>query len=254
MSGRENDTTAAGTGAVPDAGPRAKRGAAPARAARIEVAVDSVEDALAAFDAGADRVELCARLETNGVTPDLADVRRVVAAGRGPLAVMLRERADSYRASAREVDAMAASARAFSAAGAARLVFGVVADSGEIDPRACGAIVAACGGATPVFHRVFDALADWRGAIETLVSLGFGGLLASGGQSVRAPGATDRLRAVRGAIGGRLDLLPGGGVRADNARAVREASGSDWLHTSARDAHGRFSPGVLRALREAVAE
>jgi copper homeostasis protein len=218
---------------------------------RIEVAVDSVADALAAFAHGADRVELCARLETDGVSPRVEDVRRVVEAGLGPVAAMVREREDGYEATPADVETMAMHAAACAKAGAARVVFGVVRRDGTIDEDACARIIAACTGCEPVFHRVFDRMDDWRGALETLVRLGFRGLLLSGGESTRTPGALERLAAVREASAGRLDLLPGGGVRADNARAVADAAGAEWVHTSAR-VDGRLDPAALRALRAAL--
>lgn len=222
---------------------------------RIEVAVDSVADALEAFAHGADRVELCARLETDGVTPRVEDVRRVVEAGHGAVAVMVRERDDGYEATPADVETMAAHAEACVKAGAARIVFGVVRCDGTIDEDACARIIASCAGSEPVFHRVFDRMADWRGSLETLVRLGFRGLLLSGGESTRAPGALERLAAVREAAAGRLDLLPGGGVRADNARVVALAAGAGlsrgWVHTSAR-VGGRLDPTALRAVRAAL--
>ena len=43
----------------------------------LEVAIESVDDALAAQQGGADRLELCAALDLGGLTPSLGTVAQV---------------------------------------------------------------------------------------------------------------------------------------------------------------------------------
>ena len=45
----------------------------------VEAAVDSLDDALAAVEGGADRLELCANLAVGGTTPDPALIATVLA-------------------------------------------------------------------------------------------------------------------------------------------------------------------------------
>ena len=56
----------------------------------LEVAVDSLERAIAAERAGAHRLELCANLDVGGLTPGIELIRRIRAAVRIPMHVMLR--------------------------------------------------------------------------------------------------------------------------------------------------------------------
>jgi copper homeostasis protein len=89
-----------------------------------------------------------------------------------------------------------------------------------------------------VFHRAFDSIlaagTSVEDAVESLLTCGFDGVLTSGG-----PGnAVDNLPVFRGLVAsakGRLDILIGGGVRAENAGRILEAAGPGdrvWLHSS----------------------
>ena len=57
----------------------------------LEVIVTSLEEARAAEDGGADRLELVRNLEADGLTPELSVVERVLAAISVPVRVMVRE-------------------------------------------------------------------------------------------------------------------------------------------------------------------
>src|ERR1700759_2247552 len=72
----------------------------------IEAAVESLDDALAAVEGGADRLELCANLADGGTTPSedlIADVVERVAI---PVFVMIRPRGGSFVYSTSELDEM----------------------------------------------------------------------------------------------------------------------------------------------------
>lgn len=218
----------------------------------IEVAVDRVEDGLAALSAGADRVELCANLETGGVTPRMADVRRLCEAAPGRVVVLVREDGDHFRASAKSLAQMEHGIRESLEAGAAGSVFGVLTAASEIDREANSRLVATCDGRAAVFHRAFDMCREWRTSLDVLGKLGFARLLTSGGANVRAEGAVDRLAwMARHSVGG-LEILPGGGVRADNAGEIVRRTGCSQLHTSCRGADGAFDAGIIAAMRAAV--
>ena len=76
---------------------------------RLEVIACSLEDALAAESGGADRLELCSRLDLSGLTPPLEVVTAIVKAVRIPVRVMIRAE-DSFRAVGVEPSQVAAMA------------------------------------------------------------------------------------------------------------------------------------------------
>src|SRR5215470_10382463 len=72
----------------------------------LEIALESADDAVAAVDNGADRIELCAGLDAGGLTPSvgtLLEIRQLVDV---PIFAMLRPRNGGFCYSQREFDAM----------------------------------------------------------------------------------------------------------------------------------------------------
>ena len=69
----------------------------------IEACVDSLEDAIKAEKAGADRIELCSRLDLDGLTPDFALTKSVQGSVNIPLRIMIRPREGDFYYSDDEV-------------------------------------------------------------------------------------------------------------------------------------------------------
>lgn len=220
--------------------------------ALIEVAVDRRSDARTALAHGADRIEYCARLDTGGLTPQMWRVRELALAAPGKLAVLIRERPGPFTADASTVDWMCKHAAEALEAGAVAVVFGVLTDRNEIDVEGCRRVITVCDQGSAVFHRAFDFCRDPLRALDTLISMGFRRLLTSGGASVRAPGAVDRLAELVRRASGAIEIIPGGGVRADNAAEILQRTACGQLHSSCRRADGTFDVNELAALRAAA--
>lgn len=62
----------------------------------LEICIDSVESAIKAEKAGADRLELCENLLQGGVTPSAGKILRVIQAATIPVRVLIRPRAGNF--------------------------------------------------------------------------------------------------------------------------------------------------------------
>ena len=187
-------------------------------------------------------MEVCARLELDGLTPDAELVRAVKNATRLPVMAMVRLQAGGFVCGPAEVEEMCGSIGRLIAAGADGLVFGVLRGDATIDVEACRRLVACCGGRIAVFHRAFDKVADRVRGLEQLTELGFRRVLSSGGASCVADAAgVAEIRRMMGQAAGRIEILPGGGVRPGNVAELVRGTGCGQVHSSARPA-GR--PGV----------
>ncbi len=197
----------------------------------IEICCGSADDVFAAAAGGADRAELNSALPLGGLTPSLAEFRLAKKAGI-PLMVMIRPREGGFCYTEGDFAVMLEDARIFAAEGAEGLVFGVLKPDGSIDYERCRALCEAAGSAQKVFHRAFDVVPDWREAMDTLISLGFERILTSGQAASAALGA-DTLRDMVDYAAGRIEILPGGGIRPHNATGLLAATGCTQLHSSA---------------------
>src|SRR5881296_3445876 len=103
----------------------------------LEVAVASVEDALAAQGGGADRVELNAALALGGLTPSLGTLLEVKAAVRLPVLAMARPRPGGFAYSAADFRVLRRDLELLLQHGADGVVCGVLHEDGTVDMERC---------------------------------------------------------------------------------------------------------------------
>lgn len=206
----------------------------PPRLATVEICVDDVEGALAASSAGADRVELCAALDVGGVTPSAGTLAAL--AQRAPalaVSVLVRPRGGDFVHSPVEVEVICADvAAARRVVPVAGVTVGLLSPRGRVDRAALDAVVRAAGTAPVTFHRAFDTLADQPAALEELIGAGVARVLTSGGAATAREG-TAALRALVEQAAGRIEVMAGGGVRADHVADLVAATGVPAVHLRA---------------------
>jgi copper homeostasis protein len=201
-------------------------------AVRLEICCGSLEDARAAEEGGADRVELCAALCVGGLTPSLGTILEIEARVAIPVMAMVRPRAAGFHYRDSEIAVMERDVSAALEAGAEGVVFGALEADGSIDVAACRRLRAAARNREAVFHRAFDVTPDPFRALEQLVDLGFTRILTSGQRASALLGAPTLRRLVEQA-GDRIEILPGGGIRAHNVQEIVSATGCRQVHLSA---------------------
>jgi copper homeostasis protein len=196
---------------------------------KLEICVDSVESAVVAQRAGADRVELCASLIEGGITPSpgtMKVARRKLSLG---LMLMIRPRGGDFLYDDVETEAMLEDVHAAKSLGADGVVFGCLRADGSIDGDKTRTLLAAAKPLAVTFHRAFDVCRDPFEALEQLVELGVTRLLTSGQQSSVLEGI-ELIATLRERARGRIIVMPGGGITPSNVRKVVELSGADEIH------------------------
>ena len=215
----------------------------------VEAAVDSLDDALAAVDGGADRLELCANLNVGGTTPSESLIADVIARVSIPVFVMIRPRGGGFVYSTADLDTMRHDidrARELNVDG---LVFGVLNGSNRVDVIRTQSLVDAAGDLPVTFHRAFDRVVDQVDALDTLMDLGIARVLTSGG----APTASDGMRRIEELVDhgdDRIVILAGGGVREHNVRELVDRSGVPEVHARCENDAGRIRGIKLAASPE----
>ena len=199
----------------------------------LEVCCGNLDSVKAAVEGGAHRVELCSRLDLDGLTPlwmELREARELFPALR--IHVLIRPREGDFCYSPREVDRMGADIETALALGADGVVLGALDEKGDVDVAVMQELLAAARPWAPAltFHRAFDVCRRPFDALETIEGLGFHRILTSG-QAPSAQEGTDMLRELQERAN--LIILPGGGINASNARRILELSGCTELHASA---------------------
>lgn len=208
----------------------------------LEACLDSLDLAIKAEQAGAGRIELCDRLDIGGTTPSRALIESVVRAVKIPVFPIIRPRGGDFHYSSHEVESMKRDAEMALEAGAAGVVIGVLNADGTIDERRTRSVMESAPGVSVSFHMAFDSTPDQTAALETLVEIGIDRVLTKGG-APRAIEGVERLRALVEQSAGRIHILAGGGVRADNAEEIVRRSGVKEIHSRGLDVAAILAAG-----------
>ena len=201
----------------------------------LEIAANSVASALAAQAGGASRIELCSALELGGLTPSPATVAMVRERLRIPVHVLIRPRAGDFLYNDLECEAMLRDIEYCIAEGCEGVVLGVLDADGHVDKARCKPLIDAAGKVDVTFHRAFDLTRVPAQALEDIIALGCERVLASGGEATALEGAESIRRWIEQAAG-RIAIMPGAGVSAQNIAALKAATGASEFHASAKKA------------------
>jgi copper homeostasis protein len=175
-------------------------------------------------------LEVCARLDLAGLTPE-DDVLTAAVATGVPCMAMVRPRGGSHVWSRREHTALLEDVGRVLSLGAHGVVLGAITPEGRVDRTLLAALVTAAAPASVTFHRAFDETSDPLRALEELVELGVQRILTSGGEKDAFTGRF-RLRELVERSARSHRILPGGGVRSHNAAEILAATGVHELHSS----------------------
>jgi len=211
----------------------------------IEAAVETLDSALAAERAGADRIELCNNLGEGGTTPDGELVATIVERIRIPVFVLIRPRAGDFFYSESEFDVMMRDIELTRTMGIAGIVTGALDANGRVAVKRTRSLVKAAGGLPVTFHRAIDSAADLPVALDDAIDSGVSRVLTSGG----APTAREGIGVIAAMVKQareRVSIVAGGGIREHNVREV-------IARTGAHEVHGRLiDEAQMRGLVDAV--
>ena len=215
----------------------------------IEVCCPDIPSVHRAVEGGADRIELCRDLALDGLTPSREDIREAVAlchANGVKVHVLIRSREADFVYSQTEAEQMTQEIIMSLEEGVDGIVVGALTPDGDIDVPMCQAWVNVAKeyadkmereaelGIT--FHRAFDVCCNPMQALEEIIAMGCNRLLTSGQQPSAVQGIP-MLKQLVEASAGRLCILAGAGVSAENyMQIVNEAGVSE--------VHGSFKGGV----------
>ena len=194
-----------------------------------EVCCGSLDDAILAEEAGADRIELNSCLQQGGLTPSLDTLIEAKKRLKIPVMVMVRPREAGFYYTENEIRVMERDAALFLEHGADGIVFGFLNQDGTINTKMTRRMLKIIGTKQSVFHRAFDVVPDPITALNLLIELGVTRVLTSGQQ----PSVYDGIPLIRELIGraaGRIQILPGAGIQLENVREIIQKTGADQIH------------------------
>lgn len=198
----------------------------------LEICCGSAEDAIAAWHGGASRVELNSDLFHGGLTPSIGTLKIVKQTAPDLKVIcMVRPRESGFCYTDVEFEVMLEDAAELLKNGADGIAFGFLHEDGTIDIDRCRQMLAIIGTKESVFHRAIDVVPDVLSAVDTLIELNVTRILTSG-QKPTALEGSQTIQHMIARADGRIEILPGSGIRPHNAAQCRELFRTPYLHAS----------------------
>jgi len=210
----------------------------------LEICIDDADGLAAAIEGGADRIELCSALQLGGLTPSPGLIA-IAAQSSIPVYAMIRPRAGDFVYGASDLDQMLRDIDAVRAAGLAGVVFGANRLDGSLDAHALARLSRHSLGLGTTLHRAFDLVPDIDEAVRIAVDIGFERILTSG----RAPTALeglDDLEKIFAAADGKITIMPGSGLTAENVNNLRSRLPINEIHASCSTAAPVRDENIVR--------
>jgi copper homeostasis protein len=198
----------------------------------LEISLETAENAAAAERGGADRIELCSATAVGGLTPSESLMEAARTRVRIPIFAMIRPRPGGFVYSPEEFETMRASIALAKRLGMHGVVLGILTDERRVDVVRTRELVDVCKGLglEVTFHRAIDEAADLLEALEQIIVTGAGRILTSGGKATALDGA-DLLGELVTRSKGRVKILPGAGINANNVQEVARRTGASEFHS-----------------------
>jgi copper homeostasis protein len=201
----------------------------------LEVAVFSVEAAIEAIKAGANRIEFCENPNEGGTTPSYGSLKTLIGLTDKPIFPIIRPRGGDFLYTAPEYECIKADLLLVKELGYPGAVIGLLKADGSIDKEKTSELVKLAAPMQLTFHRAFDRCNDPLKGLEDIIDAGCKRILTSG----QVPNVAEALPLIKTLVekaAGRIIILPGSGVRANNCRKIIDETGATEIHSSARKA------------------
>ncbi|HEV2831111.1 MAG TPA: copper homeostasis protein CutC [Hanamia sp.] len=199
---------------------------------KLEVIGFNIESCMAAQDAGADRIELCASPGEGGTTPSYAFIKAAREKLHIDLYVMIRPRGGDFLYNDEEFEIMKNDVLFCKQAGCDGIVTGLLTEDGKVNGKRCKELIGYAYPLGATFHRAFDRVYDPFEALEDIIDLGFERILTSG-LAPKAIDGKETLAALINKSAERIIIMPGSGVNASNIISIAESTDAKEFHSSA---------------------
>ena len=199
---------------------------------KIEFCVTSIEGAIAAEQFKADRIELCSRLDLDGLTPSLNLIKQCRSQYKGEIHIMIRPEDGPFICNDSTLNKMQNSILKSAEIGINGIVIGILNDHNQINTKATASLIemAKRYHLETTFHRAFDHLTDPISSLKNLYDLGINRILCSGSKTNVEKGIQS-LKKIKTIAQDGIEIMAGGGVNQYNAPSLQQI-GLDAIHFS----------------------
>ena len=204
----------------------------------LEACVETLEEAILAEKKGANRLELCSRLDLDGLTPNLNLTKKIMEKISIPIKVMIRERGGNFVYSDDEILSMQNQIENFKSIGVLEVVFGALNINNKVDIQVTNRLAKHAFPMNVTFHKAIDQTKNILSELQTIKSIpGISSVLTSGGKS-NAESGYKIIKEMINVADNKINIIAAGSITNKNL---------EYLHNKigAMDYHGRKIVGLL---------
>ncbi|WP_037317892.1 copper homeostasis protein CutC [Salegentibacter sp. Hel_I_6] len=195
-----------------------------------EACVETLAQAIAAEKKGADRIELCADLHLEGLTPSKDLILKVVQELHIPVRVMIRPRAGDFLYSEKEITEMKRAIITCKNLGVEGVVFGVLKADKTLDLEIISMLIKLAFPLNVVIHKAIDDTPDLLKALEDLTVIkGISTILTSGGAKTAFEGAGVLKEMIKTSTT-TIAIMPAGKITSGNISEIHNLLGASAYH------------------------
>ena len=204
-----------------------------------EACVERLDEAILAEKNGAHRIELCSRLDLDGLTPHRNMIKDVINSVKIPVKVMIRPRAGNFIYHVQELDIMKDDILYCKRVNASGIVLGVLKEDKTVDLIATRLLSDVAAGLEITFHKAIDEVGSIFTEIDRLRNIQEVTSILTSGAANSAMEGSDTLKEMVTRYKGQLTIIAAGKITEQNIVKVHELIG-------AQEYHGRKIVGDLR--------
>ena len=203
-----------------------------------EVCVDNIKDAMRAVDLGANRIEYCSKLNEEGLTPNIEDVKYLLKNINIPLRIMIRPHSKSFNYSETDISIMLRDISTFKKIDIDGIVIGCLNKDDEIDLKKINLLIEKARPLKVIFHKAIDITSDPLKSLKNLIKYSnINGVLTSGGFK-KAEDGIKLLKKMLDICPINFELIIAGKITSENINKINQK-------LSAKFYHGKKIVGVL---------
>jgi copper homeostasis protein len=203
-----------------------------------EVCVDNIKDAMRAVDLGANRIEYCSKLNEEGLTPNVEDVKYLLKNINIPIRIMIRPHSKSFNYSETDISVMLRDISTFKKIDIDGIVIGCLNKDDEIDLKKINMFIEKARPLKVIFHKAIDITSDPLKSLKNLIKYSnINGVLTSGGFK-KAEDGVKLLKKMLDICPINFELIIAGKITSENINKINQK-------LSAKFYHGKKIVGVL---------
>ena len=203
-----------------------------------EVCVDNIKDAMRAVDLGANRIEYCSKLNEEGLTPNVEDVKYLLKNINIPIRIMIRPHSKSFNYSETDISVMLRDISTFKKIDIDGIVIGCLNKDDEIDLKKINLFIEKARPLKVIFHKAIDITSDPLKSLKNLIKYSnINGVLTSGGFK-KAEDGVKLLKKMLDICPINFELIIAGKITSENINKINQK-------LSAKFYHGKKIVGVL---------